>query len=178
MKKLTLALFGIVCAAMSVASGQTRSSPPLRVEMSYSSEVSAGPLDGRMFLYISKDISGGGGRGGREGGGGTTEPRLQVSDNTNSQQFFGIDVDGLKPGAPAIFDSSIFGYPLASLRDIPASDYYVQGMLNIYTTFHRSDGHTVKLPMDEARASTWSESREIFTVVRSRFTWILRQKSR
>src|SRR5215471_3878507 len=148
MKRLTLILFGIACAALSLTSGQTRSSASPKVEISYSAAVNAGPLDGRMFLYISKDISGAEGRGGR-GGGGVTEPRLQISDNTNSQQFFGVDVDGLKAGAPAIFDASVFGYPVASLRDVPAGDYYIQGLLNIYTTFHRSDGHTIKLAMDE-----------------------------
>jgi enterochelin esterase-like enzyme len=148
MKKPILILFSLACATLSVSSGQTRSSTPLRFEVSYSPAVNPGPLDGRMFLYISKDVSSAG-RGGRGAGGGVTEPRLQISDNTNSQQFFGLDVDGLKPGAPVILDVSAFGYPVASLRDIPAGDYYIQGMLNIYTTFHRSDGHTVKLPMDE-----------------------------
>jgi hypothetical protein len=156
MKKLTLSLLTITCAALFTASGQNRPAVPLRVEISYSSSVNPGPLDGRVFFYISKDITAGG-RGG--GGGGaaaapgrapqTAEPRNQISDGMNSQQFFGVDVDGLKAGAPTVLDASVFGYPFASLRDIPAGDYYVQGLLNIYTTYRRSDGHTVKLPADQ-----------------------------
>ena len=31
----------------------------------------------------------------------------------------------------------------------------MQGVLNKYTTFHRADGHTVKLPMDEGEGQHW-----------------------
>ncbi len=149
MKKITLCLLMITSAALFSASAQTRATVPLKIEISFSSAVNPGPLDGRVFLFISKDVSAGGGRGGGGAAGQPAEPRNQIADGPNSQQFFGVDVDGLKPGAPAVFDASVFGYPVASLRDVPAGDYFVQGMLNVYTTFHRSDGHTVKLPMDQ-----------------------------
>src|SRR5438876_5180541 len=48
-----------------------------------------------------------------------------------------------------------FGAPVHSLRDIPAGDYFLQAILNIYTEFHRADGHRVWLHMDQ-----WERSEE------------------
>jgi hypothetical protein len=33
-----------------------------------------------------------------------------------------------------------FGYPIRSLKDVPPGEYTVQAVLNVYETFHRSDG--------------------------------------
>ena len=97
--------------------------PRLEVGISFPAARSAGPLDGRILLMISK----------RDG-----EPRFQISDGAGGQQIFGIDVDGLEPGEQAIIDSSVFGYPLAGLEEIPPGEYWVQGLLHIYETFERS----------------------------------------
>ena len=35
-------------------------------------------------------------------------------------------------------------------------EYYVQAVLHRYETFHRSDGHTVKLPMDRGEGQHWN----------------------
>ncbi len=116
----------------------------LRIGVSFSSERSAGALDGRMLLMLSSDES--------------KEPRFQISDGAKTQQIFGVDVDGLKPGVDAVFDASVLGYPLASLEDVPAGEYWVQGLLHGYETFHRSDGHTVKLPMDRGEGQHWNRA--------------------
>ena len=87
---------------------------------------------------------------------GDAEPRFQVNDGPSTQLVFGIDVDGLKPGAEAVIDASAFGYPLRSLAEVPAGAYYVQALLHRYETFHRSDGHTVKLPMDRGEGQRWN----------------------
>src|SRR5207245_2958073 len=42
--------------------------------------------------------------------------------------FFGVDVSALAPGAVAAIDGATLGYPVASLKDIPAGDYYVQAL--------------------------------------------------
>ncbi len=89
---------------------------------------------------------------------GSKEPRFQINDGPNGQQIFGIDVDGLKPEAEAIFDRSVFGFPLASLNEIPPGEYWVQGLLHRYKTFHRADGHTVKLPMDRGEGQHWNKA--------------------
>jgi hypothetical protein len=84
------------------------------------------------------------------------EPRFRIDDSDDSQQAFGVDVDGLQPGAAAVVDAGTLGYPLESLRELPAGDYWVQGVLHLYETFHRADGHTVKLPMDRGEGQHWN----------------------
>src|SRR5450759_3053657 len=87
-----------------------------RFEISFPKERSATPLDGRVMLVISAKEQ--------------PEPRFQVSFTVQTQQAFGVDVDGLAPGAAAVVDATTLGYPRDSLKDIPAGDYYVQGILN------------------------------------------------
>jgi len=38
---------------------------------------------------------------------------------------------------------------LKSLDELEPGDYYVQALLNVYTEFHRADGHTIWAHMDE-----------------------------
>jgi hypothetical protein len=113
-----------------------------RFEISFSKELSASPLDGHVLLLISDNND--------------KEPRFQISfDATHSQQVFGVDVDALAPGATAVVDSSTLGYPAESLSGIPAGDYWVQAVLNIYETFHLGNGHTVKLPPEKGDGQHW-----------------------
>jgi len=114
----------------------------LRFEISFSRELSQTPLDGRVFLLVSTEAS--------------REPRFQVSASPDTQQFFGVHVDSLAPDAPAVVDDKVLGYPLDSIAQIPAGDYYLQALLNIYETFHRADGHVVKLPMDQGEGQRWN----------------------
>src|SRR3989442_518154 len=114
----------------------------LRFELSFPKEASASPLDGRVSLLISKD--------------GSDEPRFQIRFTAETQQIFGLDVNGLAPGAPAVVDRATLGYPLDSIEQIPAGDYYVQGLLNIYDTFHLAAGKVLKLPMDRGEGQQWN----------------------
>ncbi len=116
----------------------------LRVGCSFPSARSQVPLDGRMLLMISKDDS--------------KEPRFQINDGASSQLIFGIDVNGLMPEAQAIFDRKVLGFPLRSLDRVPAGEYWVQGLLHRYETFHRADGHVVKLPMDRGEGQHWNRA--------------------
>ncbi|HET6896915.1 MAG TPA: alpha/beta hydrolase-fold protein, partial [Vicinamibacteria bacterium] len=106
--------------------------------------LASAPLDGRLLLLVSKDES--------------QEPRFQIEDGPKSQQAFGIDVDGWAPGTAATFEAGVLGYPLEHLRDLPAGTYTVQALLHKYETFHRSDGHTVKLPMDRGEGQQWNRA--------------------
>lgn len=63
--------------------------------------------------------------------------------------FFGIDIEQLPPGGVAVIDGSVVGYPFASLTEVPAGDYYVQAILNVYTGCQRADGHVIWVPMDQ-----------------------------
>jgi Putative esterase len=113
-----------------------------RFEISFPREMSAVPLDGHVLLLISNNNE--------------KEPRFQISFMVaRSQQAFGVDVDGLQPGVPALIDASTVGYPAESLNDVPAGDYWVQGLLNIYDTFHLGNGRTLKLPPDKGEGQHW-----------------------
>src|SRR3984885_3958626 len=112
--------------------------------VTFPSELSSQPLDGRLLLVLSTDPS--------------DEPRNQIDDTPRSEIIFGLTVDGWKPGEPAKFDETAWGYPIRSLKDLPAGDYFVQVVLNKYETFHRSDGKTVKLHMDQGEGQHWNIS--------------------
>ena len=88
----------------------------------------------------------------------TREPRLQISEDPTTQQVFGIDVDGLKPGQTATVDAGAFGYPVRSISQLKPGEYWVQALLHVYETFKRKDGHTVKLPMDRGEGQQWSSA--------------------
>src|SRR5260221_1040434 len=69
---------------------------------------------------------------------------------------FGMDVEGLRPGQAALLDERAFGYPVPSLAEVKPGTYHVQAVLHRYETFHRSDGHSVKLPMDRGEGQHWN----------------------
>jgi len=95
--------------------------------ISFAASAHSGPITGRVFVALSK----------RE----APEPIQQIGSWTGQTPFFGTDIDDLKPGVAAVVDGAAPGYPAGSLKDIPAGDYYVQAVINVYTQFHRSDGH-------------------------------------
>ncbi len=134
-----LAISAMILAATMFV-GRAVASP--RFSVSFPREQSAAPLDGRLLLVVSTDPSG--------------EPRMQINDTPSSQMIFGVNVDGLQPGQAAVVNEHASGYPLHSLADLKPGEYYVQAVLNIYETFHRSDGHTVKLPMDRGEGQHWN----------------------
>jgi hypothetical protein len=116
----------------------------LQFAISFPSARSAQPIDGRVLLFISDD--------------GRTEPRTQTDQYraNSTRPIFGVDVDALRPGQEILIDDSIVGWPARSLRDIPGGEYVVQALVNRYETFHRSDGHTVKMPMDQGEGQRWA----------------------
>ena len=57
-------------------------------------------------------------------------------------------MEGLAPGEDAVLDGDVLGYPVDSVADIPRGEYWVQAVLHRYETFHRSDGHRLKLPIN------------------------------
>jgi hypothetical protein len=133
---------GLFVAAAIGCSGSAAPAVKLKFAVTLPAEGIPAPLDGRVTLLISKNGDG--------------EPRFQISDNEKTQLIFGMDVDGLAPGRAAVIDATAFGYPLTSIAEIPAGEYYVQALLNVYETFHRSDGRTVKLPMDQGEGQHWN----------------------
>jgi hypothetical protein len=136
---LTLALVLVTAAQL-----QSSPVPGIRFEVVYPASAGATPLDGRVLLMLSTAKEG--------------EPRFQIGDQGNSQQVFGIDVNGLAPGQSAVFNGNELGYPKDSLKDVPPGTYTVQALLHKYETFRRSDGHVVKLPMDRGEGQQWNSA--------------------
>lgn len=145
---LVLALLAVAASLAGLSAGSDSPvAAALRFELSFPASVRAEPADGRVFVVLS-----------REGG---SEPRLQfgkVGEQYRSTPFFGEDVAGLRPGQWVAVGGGSLGYPIARLADIPAGDYFVQGMLSVYTSFPRADGHTVKLHADQGEGQVFQIS--------------------
>jgi hypothetical protein len=140
-----LLLAATAASAMALAGATSRPAPRPRFVVTYGSDKSKEPLDGRLLLLLSTDSK--------------EEPRFQISDTSlKSQQIFGIDVDAWKPGQAAVVAGDTLGYPVESLAQIPAGVYQVQALLHRYETFRRSDGHVIKLPMDRGEGQQWSKA--------------------
>ena len=93
------------------------------------------PIVGRAFVIVSRD--------------GEEEPRLGTG--VTGHPLWGIDVRDYAAGDSTIITDgadTVRGYPLESLAALPPGDYFVQAFLNVYTTFNRSDGHTVEAHMN------------------------------
>lgn len=112
--------------------------------ITYPKERSTVPLDGRLLVMLSTDS--------------TREPRFQINDGPQSQQIFGQNVEGWKSGDAVHVGEEAYGYPVKSMRSIAPGEYWVQALLHTYETFHRSDGHTVKLPMDRGEGQQWNRA--------------------
>jgi hypothetical protein len=67
-----------------------------------------------------------------------------------------VDVDQLRPGQGVVIDANAIGFPYDTLKDMPPGEYYVQGVLNVYTQFKRSDGHTIWAHMDQWEGQRWA----------------------
>jgi hypothetical protein len=143
MSVIALLAFVLPVSSGIIHAGQTQDCK-LVFSISFNKEQCSKPLDGRVLLMISTDDR--------------KEPRFQVNYGLKTQLVFGIDVEPLKPGESAIFDHDVLGYPLESIANIPAGDYWVQALLHRYETFHRADGHVVKLPMDRGEGQKWNRA--------------------
>ena len=134
-------LFGAL-AALWVAGGLPAAG--LEVGISFPEVAGSDPLEGRVLLILARQ--------------GEPEPRMQVDAGLDAVQVFGLDVEGMEPGAEAVIDGGVFGYPVRSLENLEPGTYWVQAVLHKYETFQRSDGLTVKLPMDRGEGQRWNRA--------------------
>jgi len=130
--KLKLLVLLLVCVLGVAAQGQPAAT---QFQITFPASVHAGPVTGRVFVILARQER--------------REPRLQVGWWMQQTPFFGADVSQMQPGQAAVIDARTLGFPPKSLKDVPAGDYYVQALMNIYTEFHRADGHTIWAHMDQ-----------------------------
>ncbi|NOT59900.1 MAG: hypothetical protein HOP19_06705, partial [Acidobacteria bacterium] len=145
MKRRTLFITGLaLCLALlALPSGHTAAAET-KFEISYPAALDGGPITGRVFVIVSKTDR--------------TEPRLQAGSYNASVPFYGLDVNALKPGEGAVIDAGVLGYPVESLSQLPAGEYFVQALLNVYTQVRRKDGHVIWVHMDQWEGQHWNRS--------------------
>ena len=114
----------------------------VKFEIRVPAAVRGEPLTGRVYVVLTHDE--------------TREPRLQVG--RVGAPLFGRDVDRLAPGAAATIDGSDLGTPVADMADLPAGDYLVQPVVNVYSEFKRADGHVLWMHDDQWEGQNWVRS--------------------
>lgn len=87
-------------------------------------------LTGRVFLFVASTNQ--------------TEPRFE-----SKASLFGQDIRAVKAGEVVTLDSQMTGDPEEHLADLAPGNYFVQAVFNLYTEFHRADGHTIWAHMDQ-----------------------------
>lgn len=102
------------------------------------------PMAGRLFVIFARA--------------GDREPRFLAGSYMGSVPFYGIDVSAWKPGMTVTVGATVLGFPFDDLARMPAGDYYVQALLNVYTEFHRADGHTIWVHADQWEGQNWATS--------------------
>jgi len=150
-----VALFMAFFALESFLLGLPAEGGGTKFEVSFPGPIAAQPVTGRVFVIISRSKE--------------PEPRLQVGGFVHGPLLFAVDVKQLSHDQVAVIDAGTLGYPLKSLQDIPPGDYQVQALLNIYTEFHRADGHIIWAHMDQwegqqfniSPGNLYSEAREV-----------------
>jgi hypothetical protein len=142
----------VLATAIATAGGQERvrtgAAPPQaaaggpRIEISFAPEARTEAVTGMVYVAISRDNR--------------RSPIEQAA--PTGVPLFSKYVEGLAPGALATIGPGDRGHPLASLRDLPAGEYWMQPFVNVFTRFPRADGKTVWLHNDQWEGQNWKES--------------------
>lgn len=101
-------------------------------------------ITGRAYVILSRTPS--------------SDLRQDIGSPDQPDPFFGQDMSHVPAGKPVVIDAGSAGYPLHSLRDLPAGDYWVQALVNVYTRFSRADGHVIWAHMDQWEGQQFSLS--------------------
>ena len=100
-----------------------------RVEVVLPTSFPEKSITGRIFLFVASTNE--------------AEPLF------HSQSLFGQDIRAAAPGDSIRIDGETPGDPQPTLDHLPPGDYHIQVLLNVYTEFHRADGHTIWAHMDQ-----------------------------
>lgn len=156
----SLATLVAVAACSTANSGTKAPNFQIRLTESAAQEIAAlgleVPVVGRAYVVITTNTE--------------SEPREQVGVrgvpfwSMEVRDFGGGDRVTLVPGG-----DGVIGHPLADFATVPPGDYTVQAFLNVFTTFHRSDGHVVEMHLNsgagqnpwKAPGNAMSEPRQI-----------------
>ena len=112
-----------------------------RFEVTIDPGARAAPLTGRVVVFVSKQQQ--------------PEPRLVLG--PHGPAIFGVDVQALRAGAPAIVDARAASYPMR-LDSLPPGEYFVQAVVNVYEPLKRADGHTIWARMGDGRVEFFTNA--------------------
>ncbi len=125
MGRIRMCLLCIAAAFSLCICGRAETSAPiLQARISFPESVHSWPITGRVFLLLNRN----------------NDPQAHLE---GGSIIFGSDIDRVGPDELIGVGLNALGFPYASLRDIPAGDYFVQAVLSVYSEFHRADGHVV-----------------------------------
>ena len=141
---ISLGLFSVERRALASSPADKGKSAGLQIRVHFDPAMSKIPLDGRVLVMLSRDPA--------------DEPRLQISDSPKTQQIFGVDVEGWKPGEDAVVDAGTLGYPVESLAEVHSREILGSGTLAQVRNVPPRNGHTVKLPMDRGEGQQWHKA--------------------
>lgn len=133
-----------ICAAVGALLIADAAFAQSRVEITFPRAAHSAPITGRVYLALSKTSD-------------SLRTPIEQTGETGVP-LFGVDIDNAAPDKPLVIDAAAFGFPVRSLRDIPAGDYWAEPFINVYTKFARADGHTVWLHMDQWEGQHWQRS--------------------
>jgi hypothetical protein len=139
---LAVAAAGALSAQRPATPASGRASAGPRVEISFTSAARSEPVTGMVYLAISRN---------------NTSTPIQQTD-PEGVPLFSKYVEQLQPGQTVTIDGADSGHPVASLKDIPAGEYWLQPFVNVYTRFPRADGHAVWMHMDQWEGQNWKRS--------------------
>jgi enterochelin esterase-like enzyme len=143
-----LALAGMIAvagAASAATALQPLAAPAAggpRVEITIAEDARAEATTGMAYVALSRDNK----RSPIEQAGPTGAP------------LFSTYIDAVQSGAPVAMGPADRGHPIATLKDVPAGEYWMQAFVNVYTRFARADGKTVWLHMDQWEGQDWKRS--------------------
>jgi hypothetical protein len=113
-----------------------------RIEITIAPDVRAEATTGMVYVAFSRD---------------NKRTPIEQAGPTGAP-LFSLAVDSLQSGTPVYITAAERGHPVASLRDLPAGEYWVQPFVNVHTRFARADGKTVWLHMDQWEGQDWKRS--------------------
>jgi len=144
-ERVSACVTAAVLAALSILASvalPAQASAARRFEVSFPESLRREDVTGRLIVVVTRADS--------------PEPRLTIS--PYGPPIFGVDVEKLRPGSVATIDEKSPGYPLPGLDDLPAGDYFVQAVLNVYTECRRSDGRTIWVHLDRSTGAPFNLS--------------------
>ena len=106
-----------------------------RFDVSIPRSVVSGPVTGRLIIAIATRES--------------PEPRAAIE--LGGPMILGVDLEQMPAGQVATVDAGAVSYPLRSLKELPAGEYFVQALLIRYNQVRRADGHTIWVPTEHRR---------------------------